>query len=101
MSTNSIKALMPHPVLTHVLGEPTHKQLILILRKVTANLMAVSCPWGHNKGHLGLLQDPALYLAQNGASFNKPKYLNLAATHAINACANQELNNMHYHTTRR
>jgi hypothetical protein len=34
--------------------------------------MAVSCPWGHNKGHLGLLQDPALYLAQNGASFDIP-----------------------------
>ncbi len=63
---------MPHPVLTRVLGEPTHKQLKLILRKLTATLMAVSCPWGHNKGHLGLLQDPALYLAQNGASFNTP-----------------------------
>ncbi len=63
---------MPHPVLTRVLGEPTHKQLKLILCKLTANLMAVSCPWGHNKGHLGLLQDPALYLAQNGASFDIP-----------------------------
>jgi hypothetical protein len=72
VSTNSIKAQIPHLVLTHVLGEPTHKQLKLILHKLTANLMAVSCPWGHNKGHLGLLQDPALYLAQNGASFNIP-----------------------------
>ncbi len=34
--------------------------------------MAVSCPWGHNKGYLGLLQDPALYLAQNGAPFDIP-----------------------------
>jgi hypothetical protein len=33
--------------------------------------MAVSCPWGH-KGHLGLLQDPSLYLAQNGAPFDIP-----------------------------
>ena len=63
---------MPYPVLTWVLGEPTHKQLKLILRELTANLMAVSCPWGHNKGHLGLLQDPALYLAQNGAPFDIP-----------------------------
>jgi hypothetical protein len=63
---------MPHPVLTCVLREPTHKQLKLILRELTANLMAVSCPWGHNKGHLGLLQDPALYIAQNGASFDIP-----------------------------
>ncbi len=63
---------MPHPVLTRVRGEPTHKQLKLILHKLTANLMAVSCPWGHNKGHLGLLQDPALYLAGNGSSFDIP-----------------------------
>ncbi len=63
---------MPHPVLTRVLGEWTHKQPKLILRELTANLRAVSCPWGHNKGHLGLLQDPALYLAQNGASFDTP-----------------------------
>jgi len=34
--------------------------------------MAVSCPWGHNKGHLGLLQDPAIYLARNGAAFTIP-----------------------------
>jgi hypothetical protein len=71
MSADSINAQIPHPVLTRVLGELTHKQLKLILRKLTA-LMAISCPWGHNKGHLGLLQDPALYLAQNGASFDIP-----------------------------
>jgi hypothetical protein len=39
-----MKAHMPHPVLTRVLGEPTHKQLKLILRELTANLMAVSYP---------------------------------------------------------
>jgi hypothetical protein len=61
---------MPHPDLTCVLGEPTHKQLNLILHKLTANLIAISCPWGYNKGHLGLLRDPALYLAQNGVSFD-------------------------------
>jgi hypothetical protein len=72
VSTNSIKAQMPHSVLTRVLGEPTHKQLKLILRELTANLVAVSCPWGHNKGHLGLLQEPAFFLAQNGASFDIP-----------------------------
>jgi hypothetical protein len=59
VSADSIKARMQHPIV----GEPTHKQLKLIPHKLTANLMAVSCPWGHNKGHLGLLQDPALYLA--------------------------------------
>jgi hypothetical protein len=32
--------------------------------------MAISCPWGHSKGHLGLLQDPAIYLACNREAFN-------------------------------
>jgi hypothetical protein len=34
--------------------------------------MAVSCPWGHNKGHTGLLQDSDLYFAKNRAPFNIP-----------------------------
>jgi hypothetical protein len=34
--------------------------------------MAIPCPWGHEKGHLGLLQDPVLYLQCNGASFTAP-----------------------------
>jgi hypothetical protein len=63
---------MPHATLTGVLGEPTHKQVKMVIRELTANLMAVSCPWGHNKGHLGLLQDPAIYLARNGATFIIP-----------------------------
>ncbi len=25
----------------------------MVIRELTANLMAVSCPWGHGKGHLG------------------------------------------------
>ena len=64
---------MPHPTLTRVLGDPTHKQVKTVIRELMANLMAVSCPWGHNKGHLGLLQDPAIYLARNGAAFTIPE----------------------------
>jgi hypothetical protein len=69
---NSVKAQMLRPTLTHVKGEPTHKQVKVVLRELTTNLMAVSCPWGHTKGHLGLLQDPAIYLARNRALFNIP-----------------------------
>jgi hypothetical protein len=72
VSADSIKAQMPHTTLTRVLGEPTHKQVKMVIRELTANLMAVSCPWGHNKGHLGLLQDLAIYLARNGAAFTIP-----------------------------
>ena len=72
VSADSIKAQMPHRTLTRVLGEPTHKQIKMVIREITANLMAVSCPWGHSKGHLGLLQDPTIYLARNGAAFTIP-----------------------------
>jgi hypothetical protein len=72
VSADSIKAQMPHATLTKVLGEPTHKQVKMVIRELTANLMAVSCPWGLNKGHLGLLQDPAIYLARNRAAFTIP-----------------------------
>jgi hypothetical protein len=63
---------MPHPILTRVFGKPTHKQIKTVIRKLSANLMAISCPWGHSKGCLGLLQDPAIYLACNGEAFNIP-----------------------------
>jgi hypothetical protein len=72
VSADSIKAQMPHPSLTRIKGEPTHKQVKIVLRELTAMLMAVSCPWGHEKGHLGLLQDPAIYQARNGATFTIP-----------------------------
>jgi hypothetical protein len=72
VSADSIKAQMPHPSLTRVQGELTHKQVKIMLRDLTANLMAVSCPWGHEKDHLGLLQDPAIYQACNGAAFTIP-----------------------------
>jgi hypothetical protein len=44
----------------------------VVLWELTTNLMAVSCPWGHTKGHLGLLQDPVIYLVCNRALFDIP-----------------------------
>ena len=66
VSADSIRAQMPNNVLTSILEEPTHKQIKMAIRELTANLMVVSCPWGHDKGHLGLLQDPTIYEARNG-----------------------------------
>ena len=68
---DSIKAHMPIPILTiRVLGEPTHKQVKIVIWELTTNRMAVSCSWGHGKGHLGLLHDPAIYLTCNRGAFN-------------------------------
>ena len=63
---------MPHRTLMRIAGEPTHASLKALEKELAANLMAVPCPWGHNKGHLGLLQDPANYLQRNGEAFNIP-----------------------------
>ena len=38
VSADSIKAQMPHTTLTRVLGEPTHKQIKMVIRELTANL---------------------------------------------------------------
>jgi hypothetical protein len=69
VSAESIKAQMPHVTLKRILGEPSHCQLKQLKRKLTANLIY---SWGHNKGHLGLLQDLVLYLQRNGTAFTIP-----------------------------
>ena len=69
VSAASIRAQMPYVTLTLVNGEPTHKHLSIVVKEPAANLMAIPCPWGHGNGHLGLLQDPVLYLQCNGAAF--------------------------------
>jgi hypothetical protein len=72
VSAEGIKAQMPHLILTRVIGKPPHKQIKTVICKLLANLIAVSCQWRHSKGHLGLLQDLAIYLARNGEAFNIP-----------------------------
>jgi hypothetical protein len=63
---------MPHAILRRINGEPTQKLLKILKKELATNLMAISCPWGHGKGHLSLLQDPVLYLQRNGAAFAIP-----------------------------
>jgi hypothetical protein len=63
---------MPHATLTRINREPTFKLLKIPEKKLTANLMAIPCPWDHGKGHLGLLQHPVLYLQHNGMAFTIP-----------------------------
>jgi hypothetical protein len=72
VSAKSIKAHTPHVTLTRILGKSSHRQLKQLEHNLTTNLMVVPCPWGHNKGYLGLLQDPVLYLQCNGAAFAIP-----------------------------
>jgi hypothetical protein len=72
ISADSIWAQMPYATHTRINGEPTHKLLKIVEKELATNLMAIPCPWGHCKGHLGHLQDPVLYLHCNSAVFNIP-----------------------------
>jgi hypothetical protein len=99
VSVESIKAQMPHVTLTRILGKPSHCQLKQLECKLTTNLMGVSCPWGHNKGHLGLFQDPVLYLQRNSAAFMipaaaLPAYPIIAASATSAGCKEQRANNI-------
>ncbi len=78
MTAEGIKAQMPHSILIRVFGKPPISNSRTVIRELSANLMAISCPWGHSKGHLGLLQDPAIYLTHNGEAFNIPNIEPLA-----------------------
>ena len=73
VSADSVIAKFLHKKLTTVRCEPTHASVTKAEKEVGANnLIAVPCPWGHQKGHLGLLQLAALYLQRNGAAFTLP-----------------------------
>jgi len=72
VTRESIQALMPNQTLTKIHSEPTPKAIRKLENELVANLIAVECPWGHNIGHLGELQDAATYLAHNGAPYAPP-----------------------------
>jgi hypothetical protein len=55
VSAKSIRAQMPYGTLTCITSELAHKQLQILEKELATNLMAIPCPWGHGKGHLGLL----------------------------------------------
>ena len=74
IARDDVLALMPHPVLTRISGEPTYQNMKLWKKEQFANLLAVPTPndWGRGKGLLGELQDPAIFLANNGNAYNPP-----------------------------
>jgi hypothetical protein len=99
VSAESNKAQMPHGTLTQILGEPSNRQLKQLEHELTTNLMAVPCLWGHNKGHLGLRQDPVLHLQRNGTAFTisavaQPAYPVIMAGTTTAECEEQQAINI-------
>ena len=69
VTRESILALMPHNTLAKIHGEPTNKSIKKLDKELGSNLIAVPCPWGCNKGHLGILQDATVFTQRNGGPF--------------------------------
>ena len=74
VSRDDVLAVMPHPVLTRITGEPTYQAMKHWKKEMQSNLLKVSMPdnWGRGKGLIGELQDPAVFIARNGAAYNPP-----------------------------
>ena len=72
VTRESVLALMPHHTLTKINGEPTHSAVKKLEKELGSNLIAVPCPWGRRKGHLGILQDVAVFAQCNGGLFTPP-----------------------------
>ena len=74
VSRDDVLAVMPHPVLTRIPGEPTYQAMKHWKKEMQSNLLKVSMPdnWGRGKGLIGELQDPAVFIARNGAAYNPP-----------------------------
>ena len=74
ISRDDVLAVMPHPTLTAISGEPTYQDMKKWKKEMSSNLISVRMPanWGQGKGLLGELQDPAVFTARNGAAYNPP-----------------------------
>ena len=74
ISRDDVLAVMPHPILTKISGEPTYQNMKTWKKEMSSNLISVCMPvaWEQTKGLLGELQDPAVFLARNGAAYNPP-----------------------------
>ena len=74
ISRDDVLAIMPCPVLTKITGEPTYQAMKTWHKEMSSNLISVRMPtdWGRDKGLLGKLQDPLIFLARNGNAYNPP-----------------------------
>ena len=64
ISRDDVLAVMPFQVLTKISGEPTYRAMKKWQKEMSSNLISVRMPtdWGRDKGLLGKLQDPVLFL---------------------------------------
>ena len=74
VSWDDVLAVMPHKVIHNILGKPTYSAMRTWFKKICTNLIAAETPkdCGRVKVHLGMLQAPSVFHAQNGDFYNPP-----------------------------
>jgi hypothetical protein len=72
---SSIHFEFPHPQLTPIIGQPNYTNLLGLRRELHTNARSVHSHRGGGKhGHLGLVMDPAAYIARTDVRFELPPY---------------------------
>ena len=73
-SRDKVLAVMPHKCINKISGEPTYSDMCTWFKHICKNLISVKTPqyWEKGKGHLGMLQAPAIFHARNGYFYNNP-----------------------------
>ena len=72
VSRDDVLTVIPHKAIHKISGKPTHSAMRRWFKQICTNLIAVKIPqeWGRRKGHLGILQAPAIFHARNEDFYN-------------------------------
>jgi hypothetical protein len=98
-STAAFKASFSHPILTPILGQPTHSSLLLLQQELNANATSIHLDSRDGvHGHLVLTEAPAIFTAMPGhVPFPPPVNPGAVPIHAANATAAQIAANERVH----
>ena len=72
----AVLASFPFNPVSKIVGEPSNSEVSKWFRQMCSNLISVTAPLevGRGKGHLGMLQQDAVFQARNGQAYNPPLF---------------------------
>ena len=72
----AVLASFPSNPVRNIVGETSNPKVSKWFRKMCSNLISVTAPLevGRGKGHLGMLQQDAVFQARNGQAYNPPLF---------------------------
>ena len=71
-----VLASFPFNPVSKIVGKPSNYEVSKWFRQMCSNLISVTAPLevGRGKGHLGMLQQDALFQARNVQAYNPPLF---------------------------